>query len=345
MTTTTAALSAPHAKAPLERIEITRRDLRPLDVAIDVKFAGICHSDIHQVLDQWGGSIFPMVPGHEIAGIVSAVGPDVTRYAVGDRVGVGCWIDSCGECENCLAGEENHCAKAMGTYNTRDRDGEVNHGGYSRHIVVTDRFVFRIPDSLPLDAAAPLLCAGITMYAPLKRYDVAGKKVAIVGMGGLGHVGVKIAAAMGAEVTVLSQTLSKRDDGLAYGATDYHATSDPATFKKLRSRFDVILNTVADNLDMDRYLGMLRIGGALVLLGIPENPDSYKAMSLLGMRRILTGSNTGGVPDTQDMLDFCGEHGIVAEIELVSADEADAAYERVVTSRARYRCVIDTATI
>jgi uncharacterized zinc-type alcohol dehydrogenase-like protein len=345
--TSTPALSAPSAGAPFDSTTIERRELGEQDVLIDIKFCGICHSDIHQVKDEWGGSIFPMVPGHEIAGIVAAVGSGVSKFAAGDRVGVGCLVDSCGECEYCLAGEEQFCTKnAVPTYNGREYDGEPTFGGYSQQVVVKDGFVVKIPDGLELQDAAPLLCAGITTYSPLKRWHAGeGMKVAIVGMGGLGHVAVKIAAAMGAEVTVLSQSLSKQDDGLRFGAKHYYATSERATFKQLASSFDLILNTVSANLDLDRYLSLLRVDGTLVSVGAPSQPDSFRAFSLIGGRRSMAGSPIGGLPETQEMLDFCAEHGVVPEIELIEAGEVGAAYDRVERSDVRYRFVIDVATI
>ncbi|MCW3004814.1 MAG: zinc-binding dehydrogenase, partial [Conexibacter sp.] len=289
MTTSATALQAASAGAPLERATITRRAIGEQDVEISIKYCGICHSDIHQVQQDWGRGIFPMVPGHEIAGIVTGVGPGVTRFAPGDRVGVGCFVDSCGECEQCTAGEEPFCTEGVvATYNHHDYSGAPTFGGYSDSIVVTERFVVRIPDALELDVAAPLLCAGITMYNPLKRWNAGpGKQVAIVGMGGLGHVGVQLAAAMGAEVTVLSQTLGKQEDGLRFGASHYHATSDAATFKQLRGTFDLIVNTVSANLDLDAYLGLLKPGGALVSVGLPSEPDVFSAFSLIGRNRIL----------------------------------------------------------
>jgi alcohol dehydrogenase (NADP+) len=343
----TPALSAPSAGAPFDKTTIDRRALRANDVEIDIKYCGICHSDVHQARDEWGGSIFPMVPGHEIAGLVSAVGPGVSKFSLGDRVGVGCMVDSCGECEYCAAGEEQFCVKGnVQTYNGREYDGTPTYGGYSRQVVVKDHFVVMIPESIELQDAAPLLCAGITTYVPLKHWHVGpGSKVAVVGMGGLGHVGVQLAAAMGAEVTVLSQTLSKQADGLRFGAKDYYATSDRETFKKLRSTFDVILNTVSANLNLDAYLRLLRVDGTLVTVGAPPTPDKVHAFSLIGGRRSLAGSAIGGLPDTQEMLDFCAEHGVRPAIELISADAVDGAYDRVVSSDVRYRFVIDTATI
>jgi uncharacterized zinc-type alcohol dehydrogenase-like protein len=345
--TATPALSAPAAGAPFESTTIQRRELGEHDVLIDIKFCGICHSDIHQVKDEWGGSIFPMVPGHEIAGVVAGVGAGVEKFSSGDRVGVGCLVDSCGECEYCQAGEEQFCVKrAVPTYNGRGYDGEPTYGGYSRQVVVDERFVVTIPDSLELDDAAPLLCAGITTYVPLKHWKVGeGTKIAIVGMGGLGHVAVQIAAAMGAEVTVLSQSLSKQEDGLRFGAKHYHATSEKDTFKKLRSSFDLILNTVSAKLDIDAYLSLLRVDGTMINVGAPSDPYSVGGFSLIGGRKSLAGSAIGGLPDTQEMLDFCAQHGVKPEIELIGADEVGDAYDRVERSAVRYRFVIDVATI
>ena len=313
---------------------------------IKILYSGICHSDIHQARQEWGRAICPMVPGHEIAGLVTEVGSAVTKYQVGDRVGVGCMVDSCRECENCLAGQEQYCLGGnVMTYNGIGKDGEPTLGGYSQSIVVDERFVCKIPDAIALEAAAPLLCAGITLYSPLKHWNAGpGKRVAIVGMGGLGHMGVQIAAAMGAEVVVLSQTTAKEADGRRFGASDYYATSDPETFKTLRGHFDLIVNTVAANLPVDKYLSLLRLDGAMVNVGIPTEPDTYRTFSLSLMRRTLSGSNIGGMPETQEMLDFCGAHGIGAQIELIGVDEVDEAFERVINSDVRYRFVIDTST-
>ncbi|MFF1274553.1 NAD(P)-dependent alcohol dehydrogenase [Streptomyces marokkonensis] len=345
--TTVAAYAAPAAKAPLERTTVERREVGEHDVLIDIKFAGICHSDIHQVREGWGEAIFPMVPGHEIAGVVSEVGPGVTKYAVGDRVGVGCMVDSCRECDNCRAGREQYCTGGMvGTYNALDKNGEPTYGGYAQTIVVDENYVVRIPDGLALDVAAPLLCAGITTYSPLKRWGAGpGKKVAILGMGGLGHMGVKIAHALGAEVTVLSQSLRKKDDGLKLGADHYHATADPKTFEALRGTFDLIVSTVSAPLDLDAYLSLLRTEGTLANVGAPEEPVSLNLFSVIGGGRTLAGSMIGGIAETQEMLDFCAEHGIGAEIELIGAAEINEAYERVLASDVRYRFVIDTSTI
>ncbi|GHE04240.1 NAD(P)-dependent alcohol dehydrogenase [Streptomyces alanosinicus] len=348
MTTPVAAYAAPAAKAPLERTTIERRAVGESDVLIDIEFAGICHSDIHQAREGWGTAIFPMVPGHEIAGVVAEVGAGVTKYAVGDRVGVGCMVDSCRECDNCKAGLQQYCTGGgpVWTYNSVGKDGQPTYGGYAQKIVVDENYVVRIPDGLSLDVAAPLLCAGITTYSPLRHWNAGpGKKVAVVGLGGLGHMGVKIAAALGAEVTVLSQSLRKKDDGLKLGATRYYATSDPKTFETLKGTFDIILNTVSAPLDFDAYLSLLRTDGAMVNVGIPEEPAPILLSSVFGHRRSLSSSGIGGIPETQEMLDFCAEHGLGAEIELIRADQINEAYERVVNSDVRYRFVIDTATI
>ncbi|KUN34389.1 alcohol dehydrogenase [Streptomyces longwoodensis] len=346
--TTVAAYAVPAPKAPLERTTIERRPVGEFDVLIDIKFAGICHSDIHQAREGWGEAMFPMVPGHEIAGVVTEVGPGVTKYAVGDRVGVGCMVDSCRECDNCKTGQEQYCTGGgmVGTYNALDKNGEPTYGGYARAIVVDENYVVRIPDGLSLDVAAPLLCAGITTYSPLKHWNAGpGKKVAVLGMGGLGHMAVKIAHALGAEVTVLSQSLRKKDDGLKLGADHYYATSDPKTFEELAGSFDLILSTVSAPLDFGAFLSLLKTDGALVNVGAPEEPISLNLFSVINNRKTLAGSMIGGIAETQEMLDFCAAHGFGAEIELIAAEEINEAYERVLNSDVRYRFVIDTATI
>ena len=347
--TTVPAYAAPAPKAPLEPTTVQRRKPGPHDVLIEIKYAGICHSDIHQVREDWGQGIFPMVPGHEIAGVVAETGSEVTRHAVGDQVGVGCFVDSCRACDNCTRGLQQYCTGARGstaTYNDRDTDGAVTYGGYSTHVVVDENYVLRVPESLSLDVAAPLLCAGITVYSPLAHWKAGpGTRVAIVGMGGLGHMGVKIAHAMGAEVTVLSQTLRKQEDGLRLGADHFHATGDPATFEQLAGSFDLIVNTVSANLDLDAYLRLLRTDGVLANVGAPENPVQISPFSLIGGRKTLAGSMIGGIPETQEMLDFCAEHGLGAEVEVIGADRINEAYDRVVASDVRYRFVIDTSTL
>jgi len=342
------AYAAPSATDPLELTTIERRDVGAKDVLIEIKYAGICHSDIHTVRGEWGEIAYPQVVGHEIAGFVTEVGSDVSTYAVGDKVGVGCMVNSCRECENCRAGLEQYCIPGnIGTYAGVDRDGTITQGGYSTHVVVDEDFVLRIPDAIPFDRVAPLLCAGITTYSPLNHWGAGpGKKVAVVGMGGLGHMGVKIAAAMGAEVTVLSQTLGKKDDGMRFGAHDYRATSDPATFDELANTFDIILNTVSSaKLDVNAYLKLLRLDGTMVNVGAPPEPWPVQAFTLFGGRRSFAGSSIGGIQETQEMLDFCAEHDIAPETELISADQINDAYERVLSSDVRYRFVIDTATL
>jgi uncharacterized zinc-type alcohol dehydrogenase-like protein len=340
------AYATPAAKAPFEKTTIQRRDVGPRDVLIKIAYAGICHSDIHTVREEWGDALFPLVPGHEIAGTVEEIGSEVDKYAVGDRVGVGCMVDSCRECENCLAGEEQYCLKGnIQTYNAIGKDGRPTDGGYSTHIVVDQDFVLGIPEGISLDVAAPLLCAGITLYSPLKHWGAGpGKNIAIVGLGGLGHMGVKIAHALGAEVTVLSQTLSKKEDGINLGADHFYATSDDQTFEDLAGSFDLIVNTVSATLPMDKYLSLLRLDGTMVNVGAPGEPLSVPAFALIPMRRSWAGSMIGGIRQTQEMLDFCAEHNLGAEIEVISGEQIDEAYDRVVASNVRYRFVIDTDT-
>ncbi|TDK24082.1 NAD(P)-dependent alcohol dehydrogenase [Arthrobacter crusticola] len=341
------AYAAPSATEGLIPTTIERRDVGPHDVLIEIKFAGICHSDIHTVRGEWGPQQYPLAPGHEIAGIVTEVGPEVTKHAVGDRVGVGCMVNSCRDCVNCRKGEEQYClAGSIGTYGTVDRDGTITQGGYSTHVVVTEDFVVSIPEGISLDAAAPLLCAGITTYSPLRHWGAGpGRKVAVVGLGGLGHMAVKLASAMGAEVTVLSQSLKKQEDGLKLGADHYYATSDENTFTELAGSFDLIINTVSAPLDISAYLQLLALDGALVNVGAPAEPLPVNAFSLIMGRRSFAGSMIGGIRETQEMLDFCAEHGLGAEIEVIPASRINDAYERVLASDVRYRFVIDTSTL
>lgn len=346
MTTMVNAYAAPSATEGLVPTQIERRELGPHDILIDIKFSGICHSDIHTVRGEWGPPTFPLVPGHEIAGIVAEIGSAVSKHKIGDRVGVGCLINSCMECENCLAGDQQFCEQSVGTYGSTDRDGTMTQGGYATHVVVTENFALKIPEGINLDVAAPLLCAGITTFSPLKHWGAGpGKKVAVVGLGGLGHMAVKIASAMGAEVTVLSQSLKKKDDGLKLGASDYRATSDESTFKDLHKHFDLIINTVSASINISDYLGLLRVNGTMVNVGAPAEPLPVNAFALIGGRRSFAGSQIGGIEETQEMLDFCAEHGLGAEIEVISADQINDAYERVLKSDVRYRFVIDTATL
>lgn len=345
--TTVKAYASPSATEDLVATTIERREVGPHDVMIDIKFAGICHSDIHTVRGDWGPQQYPLVPGHEIAGIVTEVGSAVTKHAVGDRVGVGCMVNSCKECANCQKGEEQYCLKGnVGTYGAVDRDGTITQGGYSTHVVVTEDFVVTIPEGIELDVAAPLLCAGITTYSPLRHWGAGpGKTVAVVGLGGLGHMAVKLAHAMGADVTVLSQSLKKQEDGLRLGADSYFATSDPATFEVLAGSFDLIINTVSASIDISSYLGLLKLDGALVNVGAPAEPLPVNAFALIGGRRSFAGSMIGGIRETQEMLNFCAEHGLGAEVEVIPAEKINEAYERVLASDVRYRFVIDTATL
>jgi uncharacterized zinc-type alcohol dehydrogenase-like protein len=339
--------AATDASKPLQPFTFERREPHDDDIVIDIKFSGICHSDIHQARNEWGNSSFPMVPGHEIAGIVTAIGAKVTKFKVGDRAGVGCFVNSCTQCATRDLDIEQYMPGLVGTYNAFEADGVTpTYGGYSDHIVVKEGYALSIPENLALDAAAPLLCAGITLYSPLVHWKAGpGKKVAIVGMGGLGHMGVKLAHAMGAEVTVLSQSLSKKEDGLKLGADHYYATSDAETFKTLAGTFDLILCTVSAEIDWNAYLGLLKVDGSLVLLGIPETAVPVHAFSLVPGRKSISGSMIGSIKETQEMLDFCGKHNIVSEIELIRMDQVNEAYERVIKSDVRYRFVIDMATL
>lgn len=334
------------AKQPLTPFSFQRREVGDNDVLIDIKYCGICHSDLHQVADEWGGSMFPMVPGHEIVGIISQIGAKVSKFQEGDQVGVGCMIDSCRHCENCEEGLEQYCSQGANmTYNGKERDGSPSQGGYSTQIVVDENYVLRLPPNLPLAASAPLLCAGITLYSPLKHWQIGpGKKVAIVGLGGLGHMGVKLAHAMNAEVTVLSHSLNKEADGRRLGAKHFYNTSDKATFKKLASSFDLIICTVSAGIDWNQYIQLLKRDGTMVVVGIPEGSIPLFPLALIGCRRSLAGSLIGGIKETQEMLDFCGKHNITSDIELISIEKVNEAYQRVLKSDVRYRFVIDLAS-
>lgn len=332
----------------LKPFEIERREPGPNDVLIDVKYCGICHSDVHQVLDEWGGSIFPIVPGHEITGIVAKVGDEVSRFKPGDRVGVGCLVDSCKECKSCKEGLEQYCEKrAVLTYNNLELDEKTpTYGGYSHRITVLERFVVRIPDGLSLENAAPLLCAGITTYSPLMHWHAGpGKSVAVVGLGGLGHMAVKIAHKLGADVTVISRTLSKKADAERMGAKGYVATADASAVEAAQGRFDLMINTVSSAADMNTYLGMLKRDGTMVLVGAPSEALPVAPFSLIPTRKSLSGSTIGGLPETQEMLDFCAKHNIPADIELISIDKVNEAYQRLLKSDVRYRFVIDIASL
>jgi alcohol dehydrogenase (NADP+) len=334
----------PHHR--FEATMIERRDPRPHDVVIDIAYAGICHSDIEHVRSTRGKTVYPLVPGHEIAGIVTAVGNEVSRFAVGDRVGVGNMVDSCKECEKCRAGQEQYCAKRVLTYNAVGHDGVRTQGGYSEKIVVDERFVVRIPDAIPLENAAPLFCAGITLYSPLRHWKAGpGKRVAILGFGGLGHVGVQLSKAMGAHTTVLELSAAKREDAFRLGADDYRLVGDVAQIMELAGSFDLIISTVPANIDLDLYLGLLDVDGIFVNLSIPEKPLSVAAAVLLANRRSLAGTRSGGLPETQEMIDFCAANGIKAEVEVIDADLIDSAYERLLAGDVRYRFVIDIKTM
>jgi uncharacterized zinc-type alcohol dehydrogenase-like protein len=344
---TTSGYAALTAKAQLAPLSFERRKPREHDVLIDIEYCGICHSDIHQARDEWGEAIFPMVPGHEIAGTVKAAGAKVSKFKVGDRVGVGCFVDSCRTCPECRRGLEQYCSvRTSWTYNGREKDETPTYGGYSEKIVVDENYVLRMPENLPLDGCAPLLCAGITLYSPLKHWQAGpGKKVAIIGMGGLGHMGVKLAHALGAEVTVFSQSLRKQQDGKRLGADHFYATSDPETFTKLERYFDLIINTVSAEMDWNQYLKLLKVDGTMVVVGIPEKENAVAAASIVMGRRSLAGSAIGGIQETQEMLDFCGQHNIVSDIEVIPIQKVNEAFERVLKSDVRYRFVIDMASL
>jgi len=345
--TTTPAYAAHSAKAPLAPFAIERRAPRAKEVVIDILYCGVCHSDIHQARDEWGGSIFPMVPGHEIVGRIAALGSDATKFKIGDAVGVGCFVDSCRECAQCRAGEEQYCERGMtATYNARDKEGAPTYGGYSTRVVVDQDYVLRIPSGIPLDRAAPLLCAGITTYSPMRHYGVkAGDKVAVVGLGGLGHMAVKFGKALGANVTVLSTSESKRADALALGAHDFAPTRDPETFKRLAGGFDFIIDSVSAPHDYNAYLALLKVDGCMILLGVPDQPAPVSAFSLIMRRRKLAGSLIGGIAETQEMLDFCAEHGVASDIETIRMEQINEAYERMLRGDVHYRFVIDTASL
>ena len=344
----TRAYAAMAAKTDLVPYEFDRREVGPHDVALDIAYAGICHSDIHQVREEWGPALFPMVPGHEIAGTVTKVGSAVTKFKVGDLIGVGVFIDSCRKCDNCKAGLQQYCAESMtGTYNGYERDGKtVAMGGYSNYFVINEDYAVTIPANLPLEGVAPLLCAGITLYSPIKHWKVGpGKKVAVMGLGGLGHMGVKFAVAMGAEVTVLSHSPLKEKDALAMGAHHFVSTKDEKIFAEHEKEFDVILNTVSAELDINLYLNLLKLHGTLVVIGLPGKPYAVHVGSLVNGRRSIGGSLIGGIPELQEMLNFCGDHKIVSDVEVIKADYINEAYTRTIASDVKYRFVIDASTI
>jgi len=344
----TAAWAAARAGAPIGPFSIDRREVGPGDVLIDILYCGVCHSDIHQARAEWGDAIFPMVPGHEIVGRVGGVGSSVSRFRAGDLAGVGCFVDSCRECPPCRRGFEQFCEKgAAFTYNGTEMDRKTpTYGGYSARIVVAEPYVLKIPARLDPAAAAPLLCAGITTYSPLRQWECKkGDRVGVVGLGGLGHMAVKLAASMGAEVTMLSTSRSKEADARRLGAHAFELTSDDATFTKLAGRLDLIIDTISAAHDYDKYLGLLRPFGAMAIVGIPPAPTPVAAMSLIVGNRRLAGSSIGGIPETQEMLDYCAERGIVSDIEVIPIQKINEAYERMIKNDVRYRFVIDIASL
>jgi alcohol dehydrogenase (NADP+) len=341
------AFAALDEKSAIVPFNITRRLVGPTDVEIDILFCGICHSDLHQARNEWGRSTFPMVPGHEIVGKITNVGSEVKNFTVGQLAGVGCFVDSCRTCPSCLANQEQYCDNGMvGTYNGKDKQGNPTYGGYSTKIVVDEKYTLRISDNLPLQGVAPLLCAGITTFSPLRHWKVGkGHTVAIVGLGGLGHMAVKFAASFGAHVTVLSSTAAKEKDALSLGAQEFAVTTNETTLKNLQGKFDFIINTISAQHEYTTYLNLLKLNGTMVLLGVPPKPTSVAAISLIGKRRTLAGSLIGGIKETQEMLDYCAEHNIVSEVEVIAASYINEAYERMIKADVRYRFVIDTTTI
>ncbi|WBA41774.1 NAD(P)-dependent alcohol dehydrogenase [Hymenobacter canadensis] len=333
--------------APLAPFDFERRDVGPHDVRIEILFCGVCHSDVHQVRDEWGGSIFPMVPGHEIVGRVTEVGAHVKGFKAGDLAGVGCMVDSCQHCTECNDGLEQYCDNGfVGTYNAKDKDGSVTYGGYSNSIVVTEKFVLHVSEKLDLARVAPLLCAGITTWSPLRQWNAKkGDRVAVMGLGGLGHMAVKFAAAMGCEVTVLSTSPSKEEDAKALGAHKFVVTKDPAAMKGISNYFDLIINTVSAPMDLTPYVASLRLDGTMVLLGVPPEAPQLHAFNLIAKRRRIAGSLIGGIQETQEMLDFCAEHNVMSDVEVIRMDYINEAYERMMKSDVKYRFVIDLATI
>ena len=335
------------AKAPLESFSFERRDLRERDVKLEILYAGICHSDIHQAREEWGPAIFPMVPGHEIVGRVTEIASGVSKFKVGDLIGVGVFVDSCRKCDSCKAGLEQYCIEGMtGTYNTYERDGKtVAMGGYSDSFVIDEDYAVHVPSNLDLTGVAPLMCAGITLYSPLKNWKAGpGKKVGVIGLGGLGHMGVKFAVALGADVTVFSHSPEKEGDSKKMGAHHFVSTKDVNNLKKLEKQYDLLLNTVSADIDLDPYLHMLKLDGTLVVIGLPGKPYAINAGTLLGQRRSLSGSMIGGIAELQEMLNFCGEKSIVSDVEVIKADYINTAYDRTVASDVKYRFVIDAKT-
>ena len=341
------AYAAQSATTPVAPFKFERRDVGPDDVQIEILFCGVCHSDVHQVRNEWGGSIYPMVPGHEIVGRITHIGASVKNFKVGELAGVGCFVDSCRVCPSCLANEEQYCDNGMvGTYNGRDKNGTPTYGGYSTHIVVDEKYTLHVSEKLAIEGVAPLLCAGITTFSPLRHWKIGkGHKVAIVGLGGLGHMAVKFAASFGADVTVLSTSKSKEQDALKLGAHHFEVTKDPETMKRLQGKFDFILSTISAQNEYNDYLNLLTLNGTMVVVGVPPHPSIVGAFNLIGKRRSLAGSLIGGIKETQEMLDYCAEHNIVSDVEVIKASEVNEAYERMIKGDVRYRFVIDIASL
>jgi uncharacterized zinc-type alcohol dehydrogenase-like protein len=341
------AYAAQSATSPIASFNIERREVGPHDVQIEILYCGVCHSDIHQARNEWGGSIFPMVPGHEIVGRITKIGAHVKNFKIGELAGIGCFVDSCRVCPSCLANEEQYCETGMvGTYNGLDKEGKPTYGGYSTQIVVDEKYTLHVSEKLPLKGVAPLLCAGITTYSPLRHWKIGkGHKVAVMGLGGLGHMAVKFAVSFGADVTVLSTSKSKEKDALRLGAHHFAVTSDSETMKGLQGHFDFILNTVSAQHDYNQYLQLLTLNGTMVVVGVPPQPSVVAAFSLIGKRRSLAGSLIGGIKETQEMLDYCAEHNIVSDVEVIAASEVNTAYERMIKGDVRYRFVIDIASM
>ncbi len=341
--------AASEASAPLARHTFQRREPGPTDIEIEIEWCGVCHSDLHTVRNEWGGTIYPCIPGHEIVGRVSRVGAEVSTFRPGDLAGVGCMVDSCRECPNCRAGLEQYCDVGfVGTYNGDDtRQGGGNtYGGYSSRVVVEQRFVLRIPDNLPPEGVAPLLCAGITTYSPLRHWKIGpGQKVGVVGLGGLGHMGVKLAHAMGAHVVLFTTTAGKTEDARRLGAAEVVLSRDETQMSAHAGNFDFILDCVSAKHPIDAYLTLLKRDGTLCLVGAPEMPLPVAAFSVIGKRRAFAGSLIGGIPETQEMLDFCAEHGITADVEVIRMDQINDAYERMLRSDVKYRFTIDMRTL
>ena len=345
--TATKSYAAQSATSPLAPLNINRREVGPHDVLIEILYCGVCHSDLHQIRDEWSGSIYPMVPGHEIVGRIRKVGDNVKNFSLGTLAGVGCFVDSCRTCPSCLASEEQYCDNGLiGTYNSLDKEGKPTYGGYSTHIVVDEKYVLHVSEKLPIEGVAPLLCAGITTYSPLRHWKIGkGHKIAIVGLGGLGHMGVKFAVAFGADVTVLSTSSSKEQDALKLGAHHFEVTSQPATLKKLKGKFDFILSTISAEHDYNQYLDLLKVNGTMVVVGAPPKPSVVNAFTIIGKRRSLAGSMIGGIKETQEMLDYCAEHQIVSDVEVIKMSRINDAYERMIKSDVRYRFVIEIASL